>query len=85
MHATLKCITCFPCQPTPSRPIKEGKLDAVEVLNLATGERHPGPSLPAAAWGGCAAFDSQAGYVYYVQGLSSDGSKQSVFRVAGES
>ena len=55
------------------------------MLNLATGESSPGPSLPAAASNGCAAFDPDSGYVYYVEGYRGDpASKEGVFRIAGE-
>ena len=58
-------------------------LDTVEVLNLATGNSSLGPSLPAAAGSGCAAFDSDTGYMYYVEGIEGvEGA--AVFRIASE-
>ena len=56
------------------------------MLNLATNEATPGPRLPAGAARGCAAFDPNSGYVYYVEGFrGSDGNDdEGVHRMPGE-
>ena len=53
----------------------------MEVLDLASGVSFPGPSLPDASSSGCAAYDSDSGYVYFVDGRRE---AQGVFRIAGE-
>ena len=42
-----------------------------------------GLRLPSAATRGCAAFDSESGYVYYIEGDSENGDV-GVYRVDGE-
>ena len=56
-------------------------------MNLATGERSPGPSLPVAFGNGCAAFDSDSGFVYLLEGFDDNYEEENpgVFRIAGES
>ena len=56
----------------------------MEVLNLATSESFSGPNLPAPDDGGCAAFDSNSNYVYYVEGRLGVDYGAAVFRIAGE-
>ena len=56
----------------------------MEVLNLATSESFSGPSLPAPDSSGCAAFDSNSNYVYYVEGEDGVDDGAAVFRIAGE-
>ena len=53
--------------PLSGRPFQD-ELSTVEVLNLATGESSQGLNLPSASSGGCAAYDSGSGYVYYMEG-----------------
>ena len=73
-----------PCPLTPARPLQVGWLDTTEVLNLATGVSSPGPTLPSASANGCAAWDPDSGYVYYVEGFGGVAGK-GVFRIAGRS
>ena len=56
----------------------------MEVLNLATSESISGPNLPAPDDSGCAAFDSNSNYVYYVEGRLGVDDGAAVFRIAGE-
>ena len=60
----------------------------MEVLDLSTPNfmgRYLGPRLPAASGAGCAAYDSDSGYVYYVAGDSADAAADGeVYRIGGK-
>lgn len=59
----------------------EDYLDSVEVVNIVTGEQAWGPTLPAKAEMGCAAYDSESGYVYYIEGDRDDDFEEGVYRI----
>ena len=54
------------------------------MLNLATGETYQGPKLPAASSEGCAAYDSESGFVYYVAGDAVGNATGAVYRISGK-
>ena len=65
---------------------EESPIRDVEILNLATGERSSGTPLPEPSAFGCATFDSDDGYVYYLDGMLLSGSgSEGVYRMKGKS
>ena len=54
------------------------------MLNLATGETYQGPKLPANSSEGCAAYDSESGFVYYVVGDGVGAADGLVYRISGK-
>ena len=57
-------------------------MNVLEVVNLATGKTSfERGRLPKASASGCAAFDSDSGYIYYVEGATKDTTTAGVFRI----
>ena len=57
-------------------------MNVLEVVNLATGKTSfERGRLPKASASGCAAFDSDSGYIYYVEGVTKNKTTAGVFRI----